>query len=147
MKKAKAREPQLGVPFVKCKHPVTIDRSDWGPGNFQNGPNGAFLKLNADFSVSHLVQPNADKTAPKGWERTETLQGGVPLFDKQDIWVDPRIIENETVHVLTLDGPMTYQVTHPSVLVYNMDENGEVDHSDSWIMTIENFQKNYFYID
>lgn len=152
MKKAISNSNQHNVRFVWCPSPVTIDKSgSWGEGNFQKGPNGAFLKLNNDFvTVSHLVQPNADKTAPKGWmpqinpENEELIPG---FFDKGDIWVvENTVLENQEFKLNTLDGPLTYNVTEPSIIVCN-DENGEPDLNDAWVMTIKNFNKNYSYDD
>lgn len=114
MKRVKSK--QVNINFIFCSSPLTIDkRSEWGNSddNFQQGPNGAFLKVNEDGkSISHLVQPNADKSAPEGW--TPNNQG---TFDKLPIWVDDsKIYDNEEVKISTIDGNMTYTVTEPSVM-------------------------------
>lgn len=60
---------QRDVKFLWCGSPITIDkRNEWGTNgdNLQIALNGAFLKLKSDTEISHLVQPNEDKTAPVG---------------------------------------------------------------------------------
>jgi hypothetical protein len=75
---------QKNVTFIKCFDPLTIDKSkSWGPNNFQAAPKGAFLKMKNDSTVSHLVQPNADFSAPIGWVYT----GNGNLYDKAPIFV------------------------------------------------------------
>lgn len=137
---------QVGVPFVFCPSPVTIDkRAAWGPmaDNLQEAPNGAFMKMNKVSGkvdeVSHLVQPNVDKSAPVGW-----MAGAeVGLFDKLPIWVDEKVLQPGTKkEVNGLDGVMTYEVQEPSVVTYNGDESGP-DLTDDWVQTVKNVQKNY----
>ena len=137
---------QTGVFFAFCPSPVTIDKRDsWGEDetNFQKGPDGAFLKMNSKdgrWEVSHLVQPNEDGTAPVGW-----IQGENPyLFDKQPIWVDDsrRLEAGEKVEMETLDGPISYDVTEPSYVTYNGDENGP-NKTDGWVQSEKDLLKNY----
>ncbi len=138
----KAISNQKSIRFVWCPKPVAITAS-WG---LQEAPDGAFLKLQDDFvTVSHLVQPNADKTAPIGWEPIYNPENGelIPgFFDKKDIWVADVVLENQQFNLKTADGPMSYDITEPSYIVCN-DKNGEPDLEDSWVMTVATFSKNY----
>lgn len=134
------RSKQRNVPFVFCASPVTIDKSaDWGPGNLQNAPNGAFLKMSSPTEVSHLVQPNEDKTAPIGWVPGD----GSGLFNKAPIWVEEEILQPGTSRdVNTLDGMIVYQVREPSMICYNGDEK-VANIYDGWIQTVRELTKNY----
>lgn len=139
-----------------CPAPITIDKTaSWGAGNFQEGPNGAFLKINSDFyTVSHLVQPNADKTAPLGWVPTEeaVTKDMKGLFDKMDVWVvtnedDSFLVLNDQIFTLKIADskkPFNYEITEPSVIVCN-DINGEPNMDDAWIIKLADFEKNYEY--
>jgi hypothetical protein len=133
---------QRNVMFVFCASPITIDkRAEWGPdgSNLQEAPNGAFLKMNSPTEVSHLVQPNEDKTAPVGW-----VPGDSPgLYTKSPIWVEDEVLQpGTTVSMMTLDGPMTYVPREESVVCYNGDVNGP-NLQDGWIQTLKNLSKNY----
>ena len=139
---------QTGIFFAFCPSPVTIDkRESWGPDetNFQQGPDGAWLKMSwkdDQWVVSHLVQPNADNSAPKGW-----IQGSGPgLFDKEPIWIDDSksFQIGEIIEMDTIDGPIKYEVKEPVAITYNGDENGP-DKRDGWVQTIANIKKNYQY--
>jgi hypothetical protein len=149
----KAISNQKSIRFVWCPKPVAITAS-WGP---QEAPDGAFLKLQDDFiTVSHLVQPNADKTAPVGWKpMVEPSVGVIPgFFDKNDIWVVTDegdkfkksnrllILNNQEFKLKNLDGDMTYNITEPSVIVCN-DNNGEPNMDDAWVIKLAEFEKNY----
>jgi hypothetical protein len=137
MKKVKSKQV---AEFVFCKDPMTIDkRASWGdsPDNFRRAPNGAFLKLSGD-KVANLVQPNEDFSAPVGWIHVEGRN-----FAKEDIWVE-EIEEGVTeVTLKTLDGPITYTISEPSVICYNGQD--EPNLKDCWIQTISNLKKNYEY--
>ncbi len=133
---------QVSVAFVFCPSPIVIDkRAEWGqdPTNLQEAPNGAFLKMSSPTEVSHLVHPNADKSAPVGW-----VQGDGPgLFDKSPIWVEDEILQPGTTKLMqTLDGDLNYDINEPSVVCYNGDLNGP-NLSDGWVQTIRNVEKNY----
>lgn len=133
---------QRDVPFVWCSSPVIIDkRGDWGddPNNLQNAPNGAFLKMKDPQTVSHLVQPNKDRSAPMGW-----VPGSWPgLFDKQPIWVAQEVIPpGTTKFVATQDGGMNYKFDVPSVFCCN-DQNGQPNLADAWVQKVSDLQKNY----
>lgn len=134
---------QKNVLFVFCASPITIDkRAAWGPDprNLQNAPNGAFLKMSSPTEVSHLVQPNEDKTAPIGW-----VPGNGPgLFDKAPIWVDDTAVlqPGGTKLVEGRDGSMNYEIRELSVVCYNGDANGP-DLTDGWVQTLANIRKNY----
>jgi hypothetical protein len=136
------KSKQKDVPFVWCPSPLTLDkRQSWGndSSNLQIAPDGAFLKMNGNV-VSHLVQPNADKTAPIGW-----IPGsGEGLFDKEPIWVESEVCHSEgsVVELNTLDGPLTYTVESSSYVCFN-DLNGSPNLSDSWLQTEENLRKSY----
>lgn len=138
---------QAGVFFAFCSSPVTIDkRAAWGntADNLQEAPDGAFIKMNekdGTLSVSHLVQPNEDKSAPVGW-----IPGSGPnRFDKEPIWINEKIIDpGVTTTVNGLDGPMEYTFDEPSIICYNGDENGP-DLKDGWVQTLTNLKKNYVY--
>jgi len=140
----KINSKQTLVKFVWCESPITIDKS-WG---FQDAPNGAFLKLNSECTVvSHLVQPNADKTAPVGWIPStdevivkNDLKG---FFDKAPIWVSEDVINNQECKLKTLDGPITYNITEPSVICCNGVD--EPDFEDCWVQTVKELEKNYEY--
>ena len=132
---------QVGVSFVHCGSPITIDkRADWGSNadNLQHGPNGGFLKMTG-LEVSHLVQPNADRTAPIGWR-----PGSAPgLYDKDPIFVSDEVLEpGTTKEVVGLDGTITYEIKEPSRLCYN-DLSGEPNPNDAWVQTEKNLVKNY----
>ncbi len=133
---------QRNVAFVFCASPVVIDkRAEWGqdPSNLQQGPNGAFLKMNSSTEVSHLVQPNEDKSAPVGW-----IQGDGPgLFTKSPIWVEDEVIQpGAKIQMMTLDGEINYEVKEPSVVCYNGDTSGP-NLADGWIQSMKNLTKNY----
>lgn len=132
---------QVGVPFVWCADPVTIDkRAAWGDtaDNMQVGPNGAFLKMKSNTEISHLVQPNTDKTAPVGW-----VPGSTPgLFDKSPIYLGEQVNPGSSITIKTLDGEMTYTPTELSVVCAN-EKNGEPDLNDQWLQTVANVEKNY----
>lgn len=133
---------QKNVPFVFCAAPVTIDkRTEWGsdPSNLQNAPDGAFLKLKSATEISHLVQPNVDKTAPIGW-----VQGSSPgLFDKAPIWIDDEVLQPGTTKAMkTRDGDLNYDVTEPAAVCYNGNGTGP-DLTDGWVQTIRELEKNY----
>jgi hypothetical protein len=131
---------QRGVAFVFCADPVTIDkRKSWGENadNLQHAPNGAFLKMKSPTEVSHLVQPNDDKTAPVGW-----MPAGDGLFDKLPIHILRRVEAGETVKLQTLDGEITYEVKEPSAVVCN-DKAGQPNEADSWVQDWSDIVKNY----
>ena len=131
---------QRGVKFAWCPSPITIDkRGEWGNSadNLQIGKDGAFLKINDDNSVSHLVQPNKDKTAPIGWI---AARNG---YDKLPIWVADEVLEVGTIHKMsTADGPIEYSVTEPSRVCYN-DDGSQPNMNDGWAQTEKNLTKNY----
>jgi hypothetical protein len=133
---------QRNVAFVFCGSPLTIDkRASWGENddNFQKAPNGAFLKMKSETEVSHLVQPNADKTAPVGWVPGDNLG----QFHKAPIWVDEEILQPGTTKELsTIDGDIKYEVTAPSMVCYN-DLNGKPNLNDAWVQSVEQIEKNY----
>lgn len=132
---------QVNVPFVWCADPVTIDkRKSWGDAadNLQHAPNGAFLKMKSLTEVSHLVQPNADKTAPVGW-----VPGSAPgLFDKSPIYLGDQVQVGSSITIKTLDGEITYTPTELSVVCAN-EKNGEADLNDQWVQTMAAVEKNY----
>jgi len=133
---------QNDIPFVFCASPITIDkRADWGNNldNLQTAANGAFLKLSSPTEVSHLVQPNEDKSAPIGWVR-----GSSPgLFSKSPIWVEEEVLQpGETKKMKTMDGNLNFEVKEPSVVCYNGDETGP-DLNDGWVQTVRELRKNY----
>lgn len=95
--------------------------------------------MKTETEVSHLVQPNADKSAPVGW-----VPGSGPgLFDKAPIWIDDKQPEvGSTVKMETLDGPIEYEVKEPSYVCYSGDADGP-NKQDGWVQTVENVEKNY----
>ena len=137
----RALSKQTGVSFIWCGSPVTIDkRAEWGDGgdNMQVAPNGAFLKLKSQTEVSHLVQPNEEKTAPVGW-----IKGESPgLFDKSPIYIGEKIEAGQTVQISTLDGEMNYTTTELSVMCAN-EKDGEPDLADQWVQKWSDVEKNY----
>lgn len=137
------RSKQRNVAFILCKSGITIDKRDsWGddPSNFQQAPNGAFLKMKNGTEVSHLVQINEKGDAPLGWVKG-SIEG---LFDKAPIWVSDQILNaGEMVPISTKDGNINYEVKEPSVKCYNCDAAGNVDLSDCWIQTLKNLRANY----
>jgi hypothetical protein len=135
----KVLSKQQDVQFIWCPNPVTIDKSsEWGSGNFQNAPNGAFLKMKSPTEVSHLVQPNEDKTAPIGWVATNKPG----YFDKCPIFIIENLSIGRCVPVNTLDGDIIYDVKVPSCLVCNL-VNGQPNYEDCWIQSEEDILKNY----
>ena len=131
---------QRNVRFILCSSPMTIDKTkDWGDNNLQNFPNGAFLKINDNFTISHGVQPNADNTAPVGW-----TANGDGTYDKSAIWVDETIVydNNKSVPIKTLDGHMDYVAAEPSVIVYNGNEES-ANQNDGWLMSVKDLKKHY----
>ena len=129
---------QNNVNFIYCSSPITIDKSkDWGGNNLQVAET-AWLKLNSDNTVSHLVQDNGFESAPLGWFRNSNGS-----FDKSPIYV---IIALETgIHpVKTKDGDMDYNVTESSYLVCNLLSN-KPDYNDCWVMTKKDLLKHYNY--
>lgn len=141
----KIESNQKNVRFVYCPDPITLDKSkSWGQGNIQRADNGAFLKLTKEGTVSNLVQPNSDKSAPIGWIASrETQEKG--FFDKKPIFLDDSKVfqPNEQISLDTLDGKMNYSLDKPFVIVYNTTDKGEIDQQDCWVMTLENLSKNY----
>lgn len=135
---------QIGVHFIYCADPITIDkRLAWGndENNLQIGLNGAFLKMKDETTVSHLVQPNADKSAPVGWMKSAGIG-----YDKLPIWVSEEVIPaNTKFQLTTLDGLMVYSFDEDAVLCYNSQENGDADYADAWPQKISEVKKNYFY--
>ncbi len=106
---------QVNIPFVWCADPIVIDkRKSWGDSeeNFQKGPNGAFLKMKNDKEISHLVQPNSDKTAPVGWIYT----GRENLYDKLPIFVGGKVNKGEWKCLNTLDGEMLKRIPGWSIM-------------------------------
>lgn len=134
------KSKQRNVRFIWCANPITIDkRAEWGDSsdNLQIGRDGAFLKINDDGSVSHLIQPNADKTAPIGWMKSE--EG----FDKLPIWIEEESLQTGAIHKMnTADGPVEYSVVEPSRVCYN-DDAGQPNMNDGWVQTEKNLAKNY----
>ena len=146
-----AKSKQAPTEFFWCPDPVTIDKSgSWGAGNFQQAPNGAFLKWDEKKGrISHLVQPNADKTAPIGWKKSP--DGDPFLFVKSDIAViqkftPPRcgvsVVGELSLKVHTRDGVIEYEVREPSYLVCNLNGD-DVDLTDCWVIAEAEFDKNY----
>lgn len=132
---------QRNVSFVFCADPLTIDkRSSWGENseNFQKAPNGCFLKMKSSTEISHLVQPNDDKTAPVGW--VPASEEG--LYDKQPIHILRKVNPGEFVTLTTLDGEIVYEVKEPSAVVCN-DNAGEPNEEDSWVQKWSDIEKNY----
>lgn len=143
MKLIKSRQEK--ILFLFCPSPITIDkRKSWGdsPSNIQEGPDGAFLKINDDNTVSHLVQPNSDKSAPVGWVKSDLPN----RFDKAPIWVGEKVNSGETVSVQTIDNPapMTYTPTEVSYICYN-DLDGAPNLVDGWIQKESALVKNYYF--
>lgn len=129
--------------FVFCPSAITIDkRADWGDtaDNLQQGPNGAFLKMADAYTVSHLVQPNEDKTAPVGW----IVGSERGPFDKAPIWIDEVNVlkAGDTKKMKTLDGLITYTAKEPAMICYN-DVEGKPNFDDGWVQTVANLKKNY----
>lgn len=140
----KVLSKQVNVPFVYCPSPIVIDkRDDWGPSedNYQRAPKGAYLKMSDDITVSHLVQPNEDNSAPIGWEVTP-YPG---LFTKSPIFITEEVLDaGITVHISTLDGPIQYEVKEPSMICFNQTKVGDINYADSWVQSMKNLEKNYF---
>lgn len=135
---------QQAILFLFCPSPITIDKSAvWGPGNLQQGLNGAYLKLDDNGAVSHLVQPNEDNTAPIGWVRS-TDDHILPCFDKAPIWIDNQkpLSADDKLSLITKDGTINYEITELSYICFN-DLNGQPDTTDSWIQTEKELKKNY----
>lgn len=141
MRKLESR--QRNVRFLFCSNPVTIDKQkDWGDSaeNLQQAPNGAFLKTSSSTEISHLVQPNGDKTAPIGW-----MPGAEPgLFDKLPIWVDDEHVlqPGDIKKIHTADGEIEFTVKEPSMVCYN-DLDDAPNEDDSWIQKVFDIKKNY----
>ena len=136
----KVLSKQRNVSFIFCSDPITIDkRKSWGESNdnLQIATNGAFLKMKTPFEVSHLVQPNEDKTAPVGW-----VSVGDGLYNKLPIHIIRKVEAGEIVELNTLDGKITYECKELSAIVCN-DCNGSPDENDCWIQSWENIIKNY----
>lgn len=147
-----ATSKQVNIPFVFCPDPIVIDkRKSWGESsdNFQNGPNGAFLKMKDYKTVSHLVQPNNDKTAPVGW----TYTGQDNLYNKLPIFIGEKINKGETKRVKTLDGEINYEAKEDSWVVYNVknitnpEECGDYEPNldDCWVQKESDLIKNYHF--
>jgi hypothetical protein len=134
---------QKNVLFVFCADPITLDkRAEWGnyESNFQQAPNGAFLRIVSETKVSHLVQPKEDKSAPIGWVSGDS-EG---LFNKAPIWIDDEnILQKGDAKVLnTADGTINREAKEPSMICYN-DNNGQPDKKDVWIQPIKEIEENY----
>lgn len=144
---------QVNIPFIFCPHPITIDkRARWGNSeeNIQKAPNGAFLKMKDSKTVSHLVQPNSDKTAPVGW----VYSGQDNFYDKLPIFVGEKLNKGETKRVKTLDGEIDYEAEEDSWVVYNVKNitnpggygSYEPDLDDCWVQKESDLIKNYNFI-
>jgi hypothetical protein len=142
-KGATATSVQVPTKFFWCPDPVTIDKSSsWGPGNFQTASDGAFLKWDDKKGrISHLVQPNAEKTAPIGWVPTSDPT----IFLKSPIGVITRVEPpSDNLDILTKDGPISYVVTEPVYVVCNLwASDNSFDPTDCWVMKVSEFDKNY----
>ena len=147
----KYNSKQKSVEFIWCPDPITIDkRSSWGntDDNLQVASNGAFLKLITNSNncisiqtISHLVQPKEDKSAPVGWVPTPFSPG---FFDKEPIWIDDKIIPAFDVYEFaTADGKMVYCLDEDAKVCYNCLENGEPDYKDGWLQKVSEIEKNY----
>lgn len=138
----KIQSNQKSVAFIFCESPIIIDkRASWGENdnNLQKGPKGAFLKLNPENEVSHLVQPNKDRSAPVGWIPTNVTG----RFDKAPIYVGNTIFtKGEVLKLETLDGKVTYEVKEDTMLCYN-ELNKKPNMKDVWPQTIAEIKKNY----
>lgn len=135
------KSKQVGVAFIKCPDPVTIDKSkSWGadPSNFQKALNGAFLKMKNASTVSHLVQPNADFSAPVGWE----WSGEGNLYDKLPIFVGELVPAGEPKALKTLDGEIAYLSDEDSYVVCNRKDNAP-DLDDCWCIKKSQLIKDY----
>lgn len=133
-----AHSTQRNIDFVYCPHPVTVDKSaEWGKGNIQQFPNGVFLKKNDEGIITHGVQPNDDQSAPVGWR----LQPD-GFFEKLPIWLIKELEVGTMVELDTLDGVINYEVKKPTYLVCQ-NLNGEPNLSDSWAISVENFNNSY----
>lgn len=132
---------QKNVRFAYCDNPIILDKSkDWGPGNKQVANHGCFLKLDDKAAVvSHLVQPNKDKSAPIGWTRTNKPG----YFDKNDICVLRELSSGEKVMLNTKDGKINYVANGPSYIVCNTDSRGYPDTSDPWVISKPELEKSY----
>lgn len=142
--------------FIRCDDPIILDKSkSWGEGNLQSHPNGCFLRVNAPVngvsSVSHCVAFNHYKTEPKGWYHLRDRK-----YLKRAIWITGRILLPSPINTSptiiqldTADGPMTYKITEPSMLVCNQITHdidrcyGEPDIDDCWIDTVSSIKKKY----
>ena len=106
---------QVGVRFLWCGSPITIDkRSSWGSDaeNLQIAKEGAFLKVKNDTEVSHLVHPNSAKDAPVGW-----IPGSKPgTFDKSPIYLCEAVEADVSLTIQTLDGEITYKPQEKAVV-------------------------------
>ena len=106
-------------------------------GNLQVVPNGAFLKvykgLNKGISiqtVSHLVQPKVDKSAPISWIPASFSAG---LFDKEPIWVEDKIIHAfDPYEFRTVDGKIVYCLDENAKVCYNCLPNRKPNYKDGW---------------
>lgn len=129
-----------------CGDPICIDKSgDWGVGNTQTHPNGAWVQINKDGEVSHLVADASQDvdggltTSPVGWTR---VLGSYNAFVKNHIWAVQ--IPDRKVHLSTLDGDMIYDNPNSDGWVlYNTNAIGEPDFSDPWFMTYKEFTETY----
>lgn len=133
---------QTDVRFIWCPDPITIDkRKSWGENsdNYQLASNGAFLKMKDGNTISHLVQPNEDKSAPIGWVKGS--KDG--YYDKSPIYID-EVVRNpgETVELATRDGLIRYEVKEPVYICYN-EKDGGPDESDCWAQKVSDVEKNY----
>lgn len=132
------KSKQSKIKFIVIKSPITIDKSkDWGPGNFQNFPNGAFLKVEGE-EISHGVQPEDDFSNPIGW--IPNKEAG--FFDKKPIWISDDTFEEGMISLSTKDGHIHYEVNEPCKVCYN-NLNNKADLTDAWVQTIDSLQKNY----
>jgi len=132
----KITSQQRNVNFSFCPSPVTIDKSEeWGEGNVQEFPNGAYLKHDDAGIITHGVQPNDNLTSPVGWISDD--KG----YQKLPIWIGEYITDTRLVSLQTLDGVVNYQVNKPSYICYNGDE--KPNNKDCWVQSEEELIKNY----
>jgi hypothetical protein len=119
---------------VYAKHP------NWGLNAKQKFKEGCFMKVYNTGIVSVGVQPNKDKTSPVGYTK---LKNG--KFIKNNIIIVKYLKANQRILLKTLDGWIFYNITEPSVIVAQTDENNCANLNDVWKKTISSLKKDYYY--
>jgi hypothetical protein len=140
----KTDEPKM---MFWCADPISLDKStSWGEGNKQEHLKGCWVQINDKDTVAHLVA--GDEHNPVGWTSHNPFEGLMPDEWSSNLWTKNPIKAEQVginpVELDTLDGPMEYaNPNNDGWVLWNLEEDGEVDVKDTWFMPNTDFTKVY----